>query len=54
MNKVKRNVITVTVLLFVCAAVYLNWSYNNRWGTADQAMVEAEDAAMEQAEEEYQ
>ena len=48
MNKVKRNVITVTVLLFVCAAVYLNWSYNNRWGTADQAMVEAEDAAMEQ------
>ena len=54
MNKVKRNVITVTVLLFVCAAVYLNWSYNNRWGTADQAMVEAEDAAMEQAEQEYQ
>ena len=54
MNKVKRNVITVTVLLVVCAAVYLNWSYNNRWGTADQAMVEAEDAAMEQAEEEYQ
>ena len=30
MNKVKRNVVTVTVLLFVCAAVYLNWSYNNR------------------------
>lgn len=54
MNKVKRNVITVTVLLFVCAAVYLNWSYNNRWGTADPTMVEAEDTAMEQAEQEYQ
>ena len=46
MNKVKRNVVTLTVLLFVCAAVYLNWSYNNRWGVSDQAMVEAEDQAM--------
>lgn len=50
MNKVKRNVVTLTVLLFVCAAVYLNWSYNNRWGISDQAMVEAEDQAMENAE----
>lgn len=54
MNKVKRNVVTVTVLLFVCAAVYLNWSYNNRWGTADSAMVEAEDEAMAEAEQAYQ
>lgn len=53
MNKVKRNVVTVTVLLFVCAAVYLNWSYNNRWGTADSAMVKAEDDAMTQAREDY-
>ena len=30
MNKVKRNVVTVTVLLFVCAAVYLNWSYEQQ------------------------
>ena len=50
MNKVKRNVVTLTVLMFVCAAVYLNWSYNNRWGISDQAMVEAEDQAMENAE----
>lgn len=50
MTKVKRNVVTLTVLLFVCAAAYLNWSYNNRWGQSDQAMVEAEDQAMEQAE----
>ncbi len=49
MNKIKRNVVTLTVLLFVCAAVYLNWSYNNRWGQSDRAMVEAEDAAMAEA-----
>lgn len=46
MTKVKRNMVTLTVLLFVCAAVYLNWSYNNRWGQSDQAMVDAEDRAM--------
>ncbi len=45
-KKAKRNIIIVTVLLFVCAAVYLNWSYNNSWGKADEAMVEAEDEAM--------
>lgn len=50
MNKVKRNMVTLTVLLFVCAAAYLNWSYNNRWGTSDQAMVKAEDEAMQTAE----
>lgn len=49
MNRIRRNVVTLTVLLFVCAAVYLNWSYNNRWGQSDQAMVEAEDAAMAEA-----
>ena len=46
MTKVRRNLVTLTVLLFVCAAAYLNWSYNNRWGQSDQAMVEAEDQAM--------
>ncbi len=49
MTKVKRNVVTLTVLLFVCASVYLNWSYNNRWGQSDQAMVDAEDRAMADA-----
>ena len=29
MKSFKRNMIILTVLLFVCAAVYLNWSYNN-------------------------
>lgn len=42
----KRNIVIVTVLLLVCAAVYLNWSYNNSWGEADSAMVKAEDEAM--------
>ena len=53
MKKLKRNITIVTVALFVCAAVYLNWSYNNSWGKADAAMVEAEDAAMLKAEEVY-
>lgn len=45
MNK-KRNITMLAVLVFVCAAVFLNWSYNNRWGKADTEMVAAEDAAM--------
>lgn len=28
MNKAKRNIIIAAVLVLVCAAVYLNWSYN--------------------------
>ena len=46
MKKVKRNIIIAAVLLFVCAAGYLNWSYNNSWGAADPAMVKAEDEKM--------
>ena len=45
-KKVKRNIIIAAVLLFVCAAVSLNWSYNNSWGAADPAMVQAEDEKM--------
>ena len=44
MKHLKRNVTIAAVLLLVCAAVYLNWSYNNKWGTADPAMVKAEAA----------
>ena len=51
MKKTKRNIAIVTVLLFVCAAVYFNWSYNNQWGSADAAMVSAEDEAMANAAE---
>ena len=43
MKNRKRNITMVAVLLFVCAAVALNWSYNNRWGTPDAEMVLAED-----------
>ena len=30
MNNWKRNAVVATVLLFVCAGIYLNWSYNQR------------------------
>lgn len=53
MKGAKKNIMILTVLLFVCAAVYLNWSYNNRWGAADPAMVAAEDAASIKADEAY-
>ena len=33
-NQWKRNAVVATVLLFVCAAVYLNWNYGKE-GTAD-------------------
>lgn len=45
----KRNLTALTVLLFVAAAVYFNWSYNNQFGRADADMVMAEDVAMEKA-----
>ncbi len=53
MKSAKKNILMITVLLFVCAAVYLNWSYNNRWGGADSSMVAAEDAAMAAADKDY-
>ncbi len=52
-RNLKRNLVIVAVLVFVGAAVYLNWSYNSRWGAADAAMVAAEDAAMQAAQEQY-
>lgn len=52
-KNLKRNIVMAAVLLFVCAAVYLNWSYNNQQGEADAAMVRAEDAAMTAANEAY-
>ena len=52
-KNLKRNIVMAAVLLFVCAAVYLNWSYDNRMGEADSAMVQAEDDAMEAANERY-
>lgn len=54
MKNLKRNAVIVTVLLFVCVAVYLNWSYNNKWGTPDNALVKAEDAAKTDADAAYE
>ena len=31
------------LLLLVCAAAFLNWSYNQRWGDGNSAMADAED-----------
>lgn len=53
MKNLKRNITVAAVLLFICAAVGLNWSYNNKWGTSEAAYAEAEDAAMEKANTEY-
>ena len=46
MKNRKRNLTMAAVLVFTCAAVALNWSYNNRWGNSE----EAELAAAEEAE----
>ena len=46
MKNRKRNITMIAVLIFVGAAVALNWSYNNRWGSPDAEMVTAEDEAM--------
>ncbi len=45
----KRSLTVLTVVLFVAAAVYFNWSYNQQFGAADADMVMAEDNAMEKA-----
>ncbi len=53
MKNKKRNITMIAVLLFVSAAVALNWSYNNRWGNPDSEMVSAEDEAMMEANSEF-
>lgn len=54
MKNRKRNLTMLAVLMFVCAAVALNWTYNNRWGNPDTEMVYAEDAAMLAAEASFE
>ena len=49
----RRNVLLSVILLFICAAAYLNWSYTERWGKADSAMARTEDAMSEEYEEKY-
>ena len=53
MKKTKRNIAIIVVLLFVCAAIYFNWSYNTQWGKADAEMAAAEDAATASASDDY-
>ncbi len=54
MNNRKRNLTMLAVVLFVCAAVALNWTYNRRWGKADAEMVYAEDEAMAAAQMDFE
>lgn len=53
MKSRKRNLTMLAVIMFVGAAVALNWSYNNRWGNPDAEMVSAEDEAMLNANAEF-
>lgn len=50
----KRNVVIAAVLLFVCGAAYLNWSYNARWGESNAAMARAEDSMASEAAAAYE
>ena len=52
-KNLKRNIVMAAVLFFVCAAVYLNWSYSRRYGEADAAQTRAEDAHIAAAAERY-
>lgn len=37
MKNWKRNAVVAAVLVFVCAGIYLNWSYNQKAEVADLA-----------------
>ena len=54
MKNRKRNLTMLAVMMFVCAAVALNWSYNSRWGKPDAEMVYAEDEAMMAAQTDFE
>ncbi len=54
MKNRKRNLTMLAVIMFVCAAVALNWSYNSRWGKPDAEMVYAEDEAMMAAQIDFE
>ena len=54
MKNRKRNLTMLAVVMFVCAAVALNWTYNSRWGKPDAEMVYAEDEAMMAAQIDFE
>ena len=41
MNVWKRNAVVAVIVLFVCAAVYLNWSYNQETADAGKVLGQA-------------
>ncbi len=45
MKTFKRNAVIITVLLFVCVAAYLNWSYNKNSDSETAAGVSPQDTA---------
>jgi len=51
MKKFKRNIIVLSVLAFVCAAVYLNWTYNQSEDAASEENGAAESVIGEIAED---
>ena len=51
MKAFRRNAVILTVLLFVCVAVYLNWSYGKKEEAAALAGAEAEETAEASADE---
>jgi len=49
MKLFKRNMVVLTVLMFVCVAVYLNWSYSRGDKNSDTVIYESEETAREMA-----
>ena len=49
MKLFKRNMVVLTVLMFVCVAVYLNWSYSRGDKSSDTVIYESEQTAKEMA-----
>ena len=53
LKKFKRNAVLLTVVAFVCVAIYLNWSYNNKAAERESGLdAAAVDSMANQAEEE--
>ena len=42
----KRNAVIATVLVFICAGVYLNWSYNQKEKTPELTQTLSADQVM--------
>ena len=49
MKSIKKNAVILTVMLFICAAVYLNWSYNRQVEEASEVGEKGGVSAMEES-----